>query len=238
MNHNTVIMVMGLPNSGKSHSLSYLKNPERWVLLNSDLKALPIKIDFAAQVRVEDPLHIFQFIQEIEENPDIDGIVIDTLTYLIDRYETMHVLTATNTQQAWGSYSQYFKKLITRINASPKDFIVMAHAHTDIVEATGQINTYVPVKGALKKTGVEGEFNTILGAEVKKVTDLEQYESDYLTVTPEEDEDGVKRVFITRTTKATLGSKMRSPPIWSRNDLYIDNNIQTVIDKHKEYENS
>lgn len=62
------------------------------------------------------------------------------------------------------------------------------------------------------------------------ITRLKGIENDLLTITPEEEEDGVKYVFQTRITKETAGSKMRSAMgLWGRNELFIDNDLDLVF---------
>lgn len=94
----------------------------------------------------------------------------------------------------------------------------------------------VPLKGAVGKRGVEGDFTTILSSIQIPVKKLEPYQNDLLTITDEEREDGVKYVFATRITKETTGGKMRSAVgLWKRNELYIDNDLSLVFKRLKEF---
>lgn len=46
----------------------------------------------------------------------------------------------------------------------------------------------------------------------------------------------MKYVFCTRVTKETVGGKMRSAVgLWNRNELYIDNDLDLVFKRLKEY---
>ena len=103
-----------------------------------------------------------------------------------------------------------------------------------------QMETRVPVKGSVGRTGVEADFTTILSAKQVPVSILqdEKYHNDLLNITPEEEEDGQKHVFVTRVTKEYVGEKMRSAMgLWNRNELYIDNDINQVLIRLKEYYN-
>lgn len=61
---------------------------------------------------------------------------------------------------------------------------------------------------------------------------LEKYPNDLLKITDTEREDGVKYVFQTRITKDSTGEKMRSAMgLWSREELYIDNDLQLVFER-------
>lgn len=72
----------------------------------------------------------------------------------------------------------------------------------------------------------------------KRVTlkELEKYSSGLLTITEDEKEVGFKHVFQTRITKETTGDRIRSPMgLFSREETYIDNNCQEVIDRLVEF---
>ncbi|SUA63265.1 Uncharacterised protein [Oligella urethralis] len=204
------------------------------------MKELPFKDKFLKNVQVADALDVLGFISEIEKNPDVDGVVIDTLTFLMSMYERQYVATATNTQKAWGDYGNFYRELIHAIKAGTKDYIIFAHEDSELNTQTMQMETRVPVKGSVGRTGVEADFTTILSAKQVPISILqdEKYHNDLLNITPEEEEDGQKHVFVTRVTKEYVGEKMRSAMgLWNRNELYIDNDINQVLIRLKEYYN-
>lgn len=50
---------------------------------------------------ITDPNQVVEAFQYAAENPhEVDGIIIDSLTYLMDMYESQYVLTAPNTMAA------------------------------------------------------------------------------------------------------------------------------------------
>ena len=55
--------------------------------------------------------------------------------------------------------------------------------------------------------------------------------------TQDDKDNGFKYVFQTRLTKETVNERIRSPMgMWPRNETYIDNNLQNVINRlHKYY---
>jgi hypothetical protein len=151
-------------------------------------------------------------------------------------YERMYVKTATNTQQAWGQYGDFYREFIHQIKSGSKDYAILAHEDTFLNEQKGQMESYVPVKGSVGKTGVEADFTTILSSMHMPVKKLEGYENDLLHITDEEREDGFKYVFCTRVTKEHIGGKMRSAMgLWDRNELYIDNDLGQVFKRLHEY---
>jgi len=65
---------------------------------------------------------------------------------------------------------------------------------------------------------------------------LKQWENPHLTYSEDELEIGVKHVFQTRLTKETVGDKIRSNMgMWAKNETYIDNDAQILLDRLTEY---
>ena len=234
--NNHIVLVMGKPNTGKSTSLRNLKNQESMIYLNTDLKALPFKSKFLKTIDVADAMDVIGYIQQIEEVPTVTGAVLDTLTFLMSMYERQYVLNATNTQKAWGDYGNFYRDFIHAIKSGTKDYAILAHEDTILNEQTMQMESKVPVKGSVGKTGVEADFTTILSTKEISVKKLEAYQNDLLHITDEEREDGVKRVFCTRISKEFIGDKTRSAMgLWKRNELFIDNNLDQVFTRLREY---
>lgn len=233
--NKNIVLVMGKPNTGKSTSLRNLPQ-HTMAYLNTDLKEIPFKDNFLASVEVADAMAIYDFIDEIESNPDVTGAVLDTLTFLMSMYERQYVVSAPNTQKAWGDYGNFYREFIHAIKAGTKDYAILAHEDTFLNEQSMTMESRVPVKGSVGKVGVEADFTTILSTMQVPVKKLENYSNDLLRITDEEAEDGVKYVFCTRVTKETAGGKMRSPMgLWKREELYIDNDINQVFNRLKEY---
>ena len=234
--NNHIVLVMGKPNTGKSTSLRNLKNQESMIYLNTDLKALPFKSKFLKTIDVADAMDVIGYIQQIEEVPTVTGAVLDTITFLMSMYERQYVLNATNTQKAWGDYGIFYRDFIHAIKSGTKDYAILAHEDTTLNEQTMQMESKVPVKGSVGKTGVEADFTTILSTKEISVKKLEAYQNDLLHITDEEREDGVKRVFCTRISKEFIGDKTRSAMgLWKRNELFIDNDLDQVFTRLREY---
>lgn len=230
-----MVLVMGPPAAGKSSSLMGL-NQERYVYLNCDLKEIPFADNFAAKVDVTDPYDIFDYIQEIEENDDIDGVILDTITFLMDMVETQYVVTAKDTRAAWGSYAKYYKDLLHAIKSGTKDYIILAHEAIEHNEELSINESKVPVKGAVGRTGVEADFTTIVSCRALPIRVVKSVENDLLNITEDEEEDGTKHVFVTRVHKNHAGGKQRSPiGLWDRSELYIDNNVNNVLTRIKQF---
>ena len=236
MNNKNIVLVMGPPNSGKSTSLMRMKNQDRMAYLNADLKALPFADKFAVNVEISDATEILGYINEIETQPGIDGAVLDTLTFLMQMFERQVVNTAVDTMKAWGQYGNFYRELIHAIKSGTKDYAILAHEATELNEQAMVMESKVPLKGAVGRLGAEADFTTILSCKQMAVSKLKGIENDLLHITPEEEEDGLKYVFCTRVTKEHLGQKMRSAvQLWNRNELYIDNDLEQVFTRLREY---
>jgi len=237
--NKNVILIMGRPNVGKSHSLMNLKNPERIAYFNTDLKELPFPSKFKINKEIAQPYEILAYIDEIEEKgTNIDTVVLDTLTFLFDMFENQIINTAQDTQKAWGEYAQFYQTLMNKIKRGTKNYIILAH-EAEKYDSKEMINDVsVPIKGGTGRKGVEGDFSNILQARTVSIPVAEKSPNDYLTITDNEKEDGIKRVFVTRMTADTLGHKIRSSyELWQRKELYIDNNIDVVLTKIQDYYN-
>ena len=234
--NKNIVLITGKPASGKSASLMNMTNQDRMVYLNTDLKELPFADKFLKNVEVADAMDILSYVQDIESADQVDGAVLDTITFLMAMYERQYVINSTNTQKAWGDYGNFYREFIHAIKSGSKNYAILAHEDTVLNEQTNQMETKIPVKGAVGRIGVEADFTTILGAKYMPVKKLEPYENDLLTITDDEKEDGGKYVFCTRVTKEHQGEKMRSAVgLWKRNELYIDNDLNQVFARLKQY---
>jgi hypothetical protein len=232
-----LVLVGGESASGKSASLMNLKNPERWMYLNTESgKRLPFRSKMQ-QYTITDPYQIYEAFEHAETLPDIDGIIVDSATYMMDMFESVHVLTSTNTMQAWGQYAQFFKNLMQiYVARSTKNCIFTAHTLSELDEESMSYRTKVPVKGSLKNNGLESYFSLVIATKKMKLKELEAYKNPLLVITPEEESLGFKYVFQTRLTKATVGERIRGPlGMWQPDETFIDNNMQLVMDRLSEY---
>jgi len=199
-------------------------------------KKLPFKTKFIQKV-VTDPYQITEGFDWAETNPDIHTIVIDSLTYLLDMYESTYVLNSPNTMKAWGDFSQYFKVLMQqKVASSTKNVIFTAHTLDSLNEGEMIIETKVPVKGSLKNQGIESYFSVVIASKKVPLKALKDYKSDMLTITPEEEALGFKYVFQTRITKESVNERLRGPlGLFETKETFIDNNIQLVLNHLKDY---
>lgn len=199
-------------------------------------KKLPFRNKFQ-KYTITDPLQIFEAFAAAESMPSVHTIVIDSLTYLLEMYESVYVLKSPNTMAAWGQFAQYFKELMQQhVARSTKQIVFTAHTLDSLNENEMVMETKVPVKGSLKNTGIESYFTVVLSAKKMTVKNLKGFENKLLAITPEEEALGFKYVFQTQLTKETVNERIRGPlGMWSKTETFIDNNVQQVLDRLKEY---
>jgi len=235
--NDQLVLIAGSSTTGKSASLRDIENPEGVMYLGTEAgKRLPFPAKFK-RLTVTDPHQVLQAFDQANSMDDIHTIVVDSLTFLIEMYESMYVLPSTNTMKAWGDYAQYYKTLMQqKVAASTKTVIFTAHNQEILDESLGAMVHQVPVKGSLKGNGLESYFSSIVYTRKVPLKMLEGCESDMLNITEEEEMLGFKYCFQTRLTKDMVNSRIRSPMgMWSVKETFIDNNAQYVVDRLKEY---
>ena len=235
--NDNLVLLGGKSATGKSASLMGLENPKGvWYANCESGKKLPFKAQFK-QFIITDPLQVIEMFSEAEKHEHVHTIVVDTLTYLLDMYESIYIYNNPNSQKAWGDFSQFFKSLMqSSVAASTKNVIFLAHTADNLNEAEMLMETKIPVKGSLKNNGIESYFSVVIASKKVQLKVLKGYESPMLTITPEEEALGFKYVFQTKITKETVNERLRGPlGLFSTKETYIDNNMQFVINKLKEY---
>ncbi len=232
-----LVLLGGKSATGKSASLMQLDKPEGVMYLNCEAgKRLPFRAKFKQYV-ITDPLQVNEAFEAAEGMDDVHTIVVDSLTYLMDMYESLYVLGSSNTMKAWGDFAQYYKVLMQHYVArSSKNVIFTAHTSDTLNEGEMVMETKVPVKGSLKNNGIESYFSCIIASKKVPLKSLKDYGSDLLEITPEEEALGFKYVFQTKLTKDTVNERLRGPlGLWDTKETYIDNNMQHVLNRLAEY---
>ena len=238
------ILISGESSSGKTVSLRNLKKPKGVLYLNCEAgKELPFATNDAgdpadfAVVTITHPAQVEDYFQQVEKEKECHTVIVDTMTYLMDMYETKCVLEAANTMKAWGEYAQYFKRLMQQhVAESTKNVIMLGHSADILNETEMVMKNQVKVKGSLMNNGIESYFNNVIACKKLPITKLEGYENPFLTITPEEEILGFKYVYQTQLTKETVNDKIRGPlGLWTIQETYIDNDIQLALNKLHTY---
>jgi hypothetical protein len=235
--NDQLVLVVGYSATGKSASLRNIRNQEKWLYLNSEAgKRLPFRNQFQS-FRITDPYQVHEAFDHGSSKPEVEGIIVDSLTFLMDMFETQYVLNSANTMKAWGDFAQFYKVLMQeKVTLFGKPTIFTAHVLDVLDEKSMEMKTSVPVKGSLKNNGMEAYFSTVVSTKKVPVKELEKYGSKMLTISDEERELGFKHVFQTRPTKATTGERIRSPMgMFAKEETYIDNDCQLLLDHLKAF---
>lgn len=231
------VLIVGESGVGKSASLRNLRGQEGVLYINCEGgKPLPFKNKFK-RVTIDDPEEIFDIYSQLiaDKTNRYHTVIIDTVSFMMDRFESVHVIGSANTMAAWGNYGQFFKTLMYDYVAKFEGYsIMLGHVEAILDESSGKFSYSVPVKGALKKNGLEAYFTTVIGAKKATIKEIEKdaNEGKLLTISERDKNLGYKHVFQTRTTKATVGDRIRSPfGLFSDDETYIENDVQIVIDQ-------
>ena len=237
MSNKHIVLIVAKPSSGKTYSLRSLKNPKSVALFNCDRKSTPFKNDFSVDLDIGNPKDILDYIDQCESNPNIKTIVLDTVTYLMRTFKIKFIDESSDSRSAWGDYQKFYNKLMDKIKGGKKNYIVMAHI-TDVYNEEDEVyESQVVMQGAIAKLGIQGDYATVLEAISKPVNKkLKGLENDLMKITDQEELIGIKYLFLTRRMKGHLSTMARSASdLWDMKELYIDNNIQNVIDRLEEY---
>ena len=235
--NDQLVLLCGKAATGKSASLMGLEKPEGVMYLNCESgKKLPFRAKFK-QYTITDPHQIIEAFDAAEGMPDVHTIVVDSLTYLLDMYESLYVLNSANTMKAWGDFSQFFKTLMQqKVASSTKNVIFTAHTSDTLNEGEMVMETKVPVKGSLKNNGIESYFSCVIASKKVPLKTLKEYGSPLLTITPEEEALGFKYVFQTKITRDSVNERLRGPlGLFDTKETFIDNNMQLVLNRLHEY---
>lgn len=235
--NDKLVLIGGESSTGKSASLVNLADPQGVMYLNCECaKKLPFKSNFD-EYTIVDPLQVYEAFTEAENMPHIHTIVVDSLTFLMDMYESVYVIPSTNTMAAWGDFQQFFKNLMQiHVANSTKNVIFTAHTLAQYSEANLAMEVKVPVKGSLKNNGIEAYFSTVVASRKVPIVKLKDYKNSLLNITPTEDHLGFKYVFQTKLTKDTVSERIRSPMgMWDDAETFIDNDCQKLLQRLDEY---
>lgn len=231
--NDQMILIGGVSGAGKSAALRNIRNQNRWIYINTEAgKRLPFRNDFI-QARIDDPYQVVTFVEEAIENADfVDGLIIDSSTFMMDMFESQYVLGSADTMKGWSNYAQFWKNLMQQqLVRFGKPVVIIAHVLEVYDESSLSMKRSVPIKGALKNQGVEAYFSTVVEATKIPIKDLKEFDPELLKISEDEEDLGFKYVFQTRLTKETIGTRIRSPMgMFSKKQTYMDNDCQMLLD--------
>jgi AAA domain len=231
--NDQMILIGGVSGAGKSAALRNIRNQDRWIYINTEAgKRLPFRNTFI-NGRVDDPWQVYEYVDEAINNAaDVDGLVIDSSTFMMDMFESQYVLGSADTMKGWSQYAQFWKNLLQKkLVQFGKPVIIIAHVLEQYDESSMSMRRSVPIKGAIKNQGVEAYFSTVVEATKIPIKDLKDFDPNLLHISDDEEDLGFKYVFQTRLTKESIGTRIRSPMgMFAKNQTYMDNDAQLLLD--------
>lgn len=231
---NHLLMCCGFPSAGKSTALMNLKNPEGVFYLGTESnKPLPFPDKFKKLTEgLQNPNDVFQLFHQLEEMPEIHTVVVDSINFLMDMFETMNIVGAKDSRAEWGNYQQFFKRIMQEyVSKSKKNWIFTAHVNAELLP-TGDYRYSVPVKGALKAQGLEAYFSIIVYARNMSLKELEPYQTDesLFKLTVKEERNKTKRVFQCDVTPDMVQSGIRAPiGCFNDSQIFMDNDFDKLL---------
>lgn len=250
--NDNLVLISGASATGKSASFRSLKNPEGVVYLGCEAgKKLPFKNNFATYT-ITDPYQVWELFDvlavkgnkikhpQLNVEVEVHTVIIDSLTFLMDMFESMHVLGSADTMRGWSNYQQFFKTLMQdKVAKCTCNVLMTAHTLTILNENEMAMEVKVPIKGALKNNGVESYFSCVVSTKKVPIKKLEPYKNDYLNVTEDDEIVGYKHVYQTRLTKDTVNERIRNPMgMYALSETFIDNDAQYLIDRLGDFYNT
>lgn len=241
--NDNLVLISGSSSTGKSAALRALKDPEGVAYLNCEAgKKLPFRNDFA-KYTITDPYQVLELFDvlrakdnvlmhpQLKKEVKIHTVVVDSITFLMDMFESVHIIGSADTMRGWSNYQQFFKSLMQdKVANSTCNVIMTAHTLTILNENEMAMETKVPVKGALKNNGLEAYFSCVVSTKKVKIKVLEEYGSDLLNITDEERAIGFKYVFQTKLTKDTTTERIRAPMgMFTTKETFMDNDAQMLL---------
>jgi len=222
-----VVLVLGPSGTGKTRSLKRMINEQgdKMAYVNLDGKTnlgFKGKGKIAKFITPADPLEVNPGVRAMDELPEIEYIVIDTLSFYLDQLEQKHVIFEHDSQGAWGkTYAAEVKSLLHFANnVSKKSWIFLSHTQE------GELKNFVTptkayAKGAVGRLGVEAYFDTVLYTSI--------FDDD-------EAEDGIGYRFQVKKTKETKGLSVKSPEDMFPSPYTEDNDILKIFDTIDNYD--
>lgn len=250
--NDNLILIAGTSATGKSASLRSIRDPEGVLYANCESgKKLPFPNKFA-KFTITDPYQVIEIFNhlalndytidhpQLKKKVKIHTVVVDSLTFLLDMFESVYIFNATDGQKAWAAFQQFFKNLMQeKVASATCNVVFTAHTHTDLNKNEMALETKVPVKGALKNNGIEAYFSCVVASKRVTIKELEAYGSDLLEISDEDRALGFKYVFQTKLTKDTTHERIRSPMgMFTTAQTFMDNDVQKLIDHLHTYYNS
>lgn len=234
---NRTIMICGEPNTGKSTSLRNLKDRDQYAYLNCDDKPLPIggANAFLVNQRIVDAVDVESYYPQLEEADKCKGVILDSMTYMMSKFHRK-IKEEVSGFDIWNEYADFYYRWNDLVKNSNKVHIIMAHTNTSLNEQAGAMESRIQVAGQVGKIGPEADQTLIVTCKQMAIGKLEKHVNKHLVITDQERARGMKYVFSVQLSKETVGDRTRAPwGFWDEDVMYIDNDVQIILDRWTEF---
>lgn len=215
------ILLCGMTGSGKSTSLRNLPL-EKTIYINTEAKFLPFKgtSRLKQSIKLIDPDEMLGGMDWIEEQDDVEYVVIDSFSMLMDMWYMKHLAhaDARKTQQLWGEYKNFGMEVIMKMKASKKFYIMtglMAESFDKFGVADSQ---YCKVQGSLAKA-VESHFTVVA----------------FTDVLEEKGKEPVYRLILGKTKERPIVTAKAPFQFLDNKKVLDDNDIMVIVKEVEEF---
>lgn len=210
---NYQVLLVSQSGKGKTYSFRNM-NPNTTGFINVENKPLPFKNRFKYQTRIKSHDEIMKVLVEYYKNPDIDCIVLDSLSACFELI-LEHARKNYRGFDIWNYYNETIGKLISLIKASNKT--LFATAHYEILGIEGNQEKRVKVKGKELEGVIEKDFTIVMYGDNKF------------------DDNGKPEYFFNLAQENT--SAKCPPEIFGEGIYKIPNDSSIVLDKIRSFTN-
>lgn len=206
------ILYVGASGKGKTYSFRNM-DENTTGFINVELKPLPFKKTFKYHAKPKQFAGVLKALEDYAANPEIDVIVIDSLSAVFEILLKEARDTYANFE-IWNFYNKKIGELLNKVKLVEKEVFVTAHY--EILTNEDDAEKRVKVKGKEWEGMIEKEFTFVLYAEDKFKGDKGEY---FLKLAGE-------------------GISAKCPPdVFGSDIMKVDNDSKVVLDKIRAFYN-
>jgi hypothetical protein len=159
--------------SGKGKTYSFRNMNENTTgFVNAELKPLPFRKNFKYHGKPKNIAGAIKCLQDYSFNPEVDCIVIDSLTAIFEMFEKELSKTYTG-YDLWAAYNKKITELLDIIKLAEKEVFVTSHYEVLNIEKNPEKR--VKVLGKRWEGTIEKEFTIVLYADCKFNNEKPEY---------------------------------------------------------------
>lgn len=165
--------ILYVSQSGKGKTYSFRNMDENTTgFINTELKPLPFRKNFKYHGKPKNIAGTIKCLQDYSSNPEIDCIVIDSLTAIFEIFEKeLSKLYAG--YDLWAAYNKKITELLDIIKLAEKE--VFATSHYEVLNIEKNPEKRVKVLGKRWEGVIEKEFTIVLYADCKFNNEKPEY---------------------------------------------------------------